>query len=72
MLKLLKSEAPASVKVELLTASKILPLLKKTNTFIVSKICLCKQFTGKFLGVTSTNGSLKNVIFSKSILIIVQ
>ena len=39
---------------------------------LVSKNCLGKQFTNKFLGTSETNRSLKNVLCSKSILIIVQ
>ena len=44
----------------------------KISLFLVSKNCLDKQFTSKFLGTFSTNGSLENVLCSKSILIIVQ
>ena len=43
----------------------------KIPLLIVSKNCIGKQFTYKFLGVSSTNGSMKNVLYSKSILIIV-
>ena len=39
----------------------------KILILIVSKKCLGKQFTDKFLGTSSTNGSLKNVLCSKSI-----
>ena len=44
----------------------------KISLFIVTKNCLGKQFTSKFLGTSSTNGSLKNVLCSKSILITMQ
>ena len=43
-------------------------LYKKIPLYIVSKNCLGKQFSNKFLWTSSTNGSLKNVLCSKSIL----
>ena len=47
-------------------------LYNKIPLLIVSKGCLGKQFTNRFLGTSSTNGSLENVLCSKRILIIVQ
>ena len=44
----------------------------KIPLFKVYKNCLGKQFTYKFLRTPSTNQSLKNVLCSKSILIIVE
>ena len=47
------------------------PCYNKVPPFIVSKNCLGKQFTWKYLGTSSINGILKNVPCSKGTLIIV-
>ena len=55
-----------------LVSQQKLPLYNKIPLLIVSKNCLGKKFTNKFLGTSSASGGLKNVVCSKSILIIVQ
>ena len=60
-----------NLKAYLVLLSKSFPL-QENKPFLVSKNCLGKQFTYKFLGTSSVNESFKNVLCSKSILIIVQ
>ena len=67
--------APASVIFQVYKLTTLASLAKSPNEiplFIVSRNFLGKPFAYKFLGTFSTNGSLKNILCYKSILIIVQ